>query len=77
MGNNIKFIMSAVFGVPISAIGDNTSQQTLEQWDSLNHMKLVAALEEEYDVTFLDSEILEMHNHKLIDLILREKKATT
>lgn len=68
--------MSAVFGVPISAIGDTTSQQTLEQWDSLNHMKLVAALEEEYDVTFLDSEILEMQSYKLIDLILREKKAT-
>lgn len=66
--------MSAVFEVPMESIGDRTSQLTLGQWDSLNHMKLVAALEEEFDLSFSDNEILELLNYKLILFILSEKR---
>ncbi|MBI3252254.1 MAG: acyl carrier protein [Candidatus Omnitrophica bacterium] len=68
--------MSAVFGVPMESIDGLTSHQTLEQWDSLSHMKLVTALEEEFGVVFSDSEILELLSYPLVLLILSEKTGT-
>jgi acyl carrier protein len=73
MESKIRQVMSAVFGVPADSIDEKTSQLNLEQWDSLNHMKLVAALEEEFGVAFSDDEVLELLNYKLVCLILSSK----
>ena len=59
-------VMSSVFGVSIDNIDDNTSPDTLESWDSLNHMNLIIALEEEFLVDLSDEDIIEMINYKLI-----------
>jgi len=68
----IKEVISAVFNVPVNIIDDRASPDTIESWDSLNHMNLVAALEEEFDVRLSDQEILEMQNFMLIISILKE-----
>ncbi|MBV9988005.1 MAG: acyl carrier protein [Chitinophagaceae bacterium] len=67
--------MSAVFDIPADQISDTSSPDTIEKWDSLNHMNLVSSLEEEFDVRFTDEEITEMLNFKLIVLILQQKKS--
>ena len=59
-------VMSSVFGVSIDNIDDNTSPDTLESWDSLNHMNLIIALEEEFLVDLSDEDIIEMINYKSI-----------
>ena len=59
-------VMSSVFGVSIDDIDDNTSPDTLESWDSLKHMNLIIALEEEFLVKLNDEDIIEMINYKLI-----------
>ncbi|MAE09441.1 MAG: hypothetical protein CL661_11890 [Bacteroidetes bacterium] len=61
--------MSSKFGVSIDDIDDiddNTSPDTLESWDSLKHMNLIIALEEEFLVDLSDEDIIEMINYKLI-----------
>ena len=58
MENRIKKIMSVVFEVPDKEINDKSSPETIETWDSLKHMNLVVALEEEFDIEFNDEEIL-------------------
>ena len=54
MGNKkkerIKNVMSAVFEIPEEQIKDNSSPDTIESWDSLKHMNLIIALEEEFEV---------------------------
>ena len=50
----------------IDDIDDNTSPDTLESWDSLKHMNLIIALEEEFLVDLSDEDIIEMINYKLI-----------
>lgn len=62
--------MSIVFDVPLKNLGENTSPETLEAWDSFNHMKLIVALEEEFDVQFEGEDILDMKNYKLVKFIL-------
>lgn len=73
MEDRIKNVMSAVFGVPVGDITDEASPDTIESWDSLNHMNLVLALEEQFGVQFTDEEIVELMNYPLIKSILSKK----
>jgi len=71
--DRIKEVIASVFGVEISEIDDNTSSDTLDFWDSLRHMNLIVALEEEFGIEFNDEEIVEMTDYKLIKAIIQEK----
>ena len=77
MGNKlserIKKVMSAVFEIPVEQIKDDSSPDIIDSWDSLKHMNLVVALEEEFKTEFTEDEILEMMNYALIKSILMEK----
>ena len=70
--DRIKNVMSLVFDMPPSEISENASADTIELWDSLKHMNMVAALEEEFEVKFSDDEIIEMMNYPLIKQILKD-----
>ena len=69
----IKNVMGAVFDIPVYQIKDNSSADTIESWDSLKHMNLVVALEEEFEIEFKDDEIIEMMNYPLIIEVLKNK----
>ena len=69
----IKNVMSAVFEIPANKIGKESSPDNIESWDSLKHMNIVVALEEEFNIQFTDDEIIELISLKLIMAIIREK----
>ena len=73
MEDRLKKVMASAFDVPEDAIEDNATPDTTEGWDSLNHMRLVVALEEEFGVKLTNQEILEMQSFKLIKYILSNK----
>ena len=73
MESRIKNVMASVFEVDSSQINNDTSPDTLESWDSLKHMNLIVALEEEFGVEFDNDDITNMINFNLILLILKEK----
>lgn len=64
--------VSEVMGVAEGDIDDGSSPDTIDAWDSLNHMKLILALEEEFDVQFADEQIVEMLSVGLIVNALQE-----
>jgi len=66
----IKNVMSSVFEIPIDKITNDSSQDTIESWDSLKHMNLIVSIEEEFEIELTDDEILEMINYKLIKEII-------
>ena len=68
-----KQVMSYVFEIPIEQIKDNSSADNIESWDSIKHMNLVVALEEEFDIEFTDNNIIELINTKLIVEVIRER----
>ena len=43
--------VSAVLGVPAEDVTDEVSSETVDTWDSLNHINLISALEQEFGVT--------------------------
>lgn len=73
MKDKIKSIMSAVFDIDKDTIGDDASTTNLENWDSINHMNLVLAIEEEFNIVFDDEEIVQIISLKSIESTLSKK----
>lgn len=73
MESEVKKIMARIFEVPVEEIEDDSSPDTIENWDSLHHLNLILALEEKYQVTFSEEEIAELLNFQLIIMSLKEK----
>ena len=72
--DQIKLVMSLVFEVPYEKITEDSSPDNIESWDSLKHLNLILALEEEFNVTIPDEEVGNIINFKLIELIIHECK---
>lgn len=68
----IKQIMSSVFEIPVESIADDASSDNIDNWDSLRHLNLILALEEEFGVSIPDEEVGNMVNYKLIELVIND-----
>ncbi|MEO1945688.1 MAG: acyl carrier protein [Candidatus Thioglobus sp.] len=73
MENRIKKVMSNVFNINVDSINNESSPDNIENWDSLKHMNLIVALEEEFRIEFDDEEIVDSMNYALILNILSSK----
>jgi acyl carrier protein len=62
----IKDVMAKVFGVSADAIGAATSSQTVERWDSLGHMNLCLALEEEFGIELDVEQVSSMTSYEQV-----------
>lgn len=51
----------------------NSTQETVENWNSLRHLNLVSELEDALDVEFDPAEIAEMKSVGLIAQVIRQK----
>ena len=71
--DKIKKVISIVFEIDLDKIKDNSSPDNIENWDSLRHMLLLGALEDEFDIQFSDDEMIELLNFKLIKCIISDK----
>ena len=66
MQTKVLNVVSQVLGVPVEELADDSSPETIEGWDSLKHMNLVLALEEEFGIRFSDEQIVAMLSVKSI-----------
>jgi acyl carrier protein len=55
--SRVHRVVSAVLGVPVEQIGEQTSPDTVPTWDSMQHLQLVLALEQEFAVALEVEEI--------------------
>jgi acyl carrier protein len=67
-------VVSNILNVPIGEVNEDSSPQTLVQWDSLQHMNLILALEEKFGIRFREDQIVDMLNVQLIILAVEELK---
>lgn len=61
MESKIKELFSTIVEVPIDILYDDSSPENIENWDSFKHLMLVAAFEEEFDVSFEPEEIIRLY----------------
>ncbi len=60
--SKVQEIFREVLDAPELALRDDMVAQNVENWDSLNHITLVMALEEEFDVKFTTREVMGWKN---------------
>lgn len=72
LDSKILEVMSYVFEVPVSELNEDSSQDTLESWDSVKHLNLIVALEEEFGIEIPIEEVGHLISFKLIRLIVGE-----
>ena len=73
MDDKIKKIMSEVFSVSIEIISEESSRQNLESWNSLNHLQMVFALEDEFQITLSPSEATRIIDFQSVKELLNNK----
>lgn len=71
--DRLKAVMSTVLKVPAAEIGPDSSADTIASWDSLHHMNLVLAVEQEFGVTIPDEDAAEVTSYRLLKLVLEEQ----
>ena len=62
MNEKLIQIVSEVFNIEKNKIDENTSPETLEQWDSFNFYVLLNEIEKEFNIKFSLEETLEIKN---------------
>ena len=72
MDEKLKHILSVVFNEDISNINENSSSDTILNWDSIRHLNLILTLENEFNISIPDEEVGNLMNFKLIKLIISE-----
>ena len=70
--DKLKKVMAIMLKVDLSEINEDSSMDNVVSWDSLRHMNLVIALEEEFRVTIPDEDAANITSYKLIKLVLND-----
>lgn len=60
MKERIIELVSCIMEVPAESLTADSSPANVESWDSLKHMNLVLALEEEFGIRLNDERIMKM-----------------
>jgi len=68
----MKKVMARIFGVGEEVIKDDSSMSSLDSWDSLRHINLIIALEQEFDISFPDEEITLLTSAHLLGMAVSE-----
>ncbi len=70
--STVEDVVSRVFGVDRGSLDDSSSPESVEGWDSMGHLNLVAALEHDYNVSIDIGDVMEMISVRRIrDILLQ------
>jgi len=72
--DRVRSIFSDVFQIPIEDVHPESSPDTIPNWDSLQHLNLVLAVEQEFNVQFSPEEIEQLLSVELVAALLEEKR---
>ena len=75
MSAAVKKVFAQIMDVAEADITIDSSPETISSWDSLKHMQLILALEDEFDVEFPDEAIPEMMSFDAIVKMLTKLSA--
>ena len=69
----LNSVFRDVFGDDTITVTDSTTAADIEDWESLTHMTLISAVEEEFDISFNMKDVVKMKNvGNMVDIIQKE-----
>ncbi len=73
----VRHIASDIFGVPFDKITAESSPETIENWDSMQHLNLVLAVEEKFGVQLEPEDIEQMKNIGAVAAVVEKLQSAT
>lgn len=70
--DDVRQAAADVFQVPLDQLHGGSSRDDVPQWDSLNHVNLVIALEQTFQVQFTPEQVDQMLTLELIAMLIDE-----
>ena len=72
--NGVQDIFRDIFDADDLVINNTTNSDEIEDWDSLNHINLVSAIEKEFKIKFALGELMMLKDvGDMIDLMMTQK----
>jgi acyl carrier protein len=75
LDTKINELIASILHIPLDGVIDQLAMSEVETWDSLQHMNLIASLEQEFGIEFTFDEVVSMQNVAVIKNVLRSKGA--
>jgi len=72
--SRVRSIFADIFQIPLEQVKPESSPDNIATWDSLQHLNLVLALEQEFNVQFSPEEIEQILSVELAAALLEEKR---
>ena len=73
----VRAVASDIFGVPPDQITAESSPETIENWDSMQHLNLVLAIEEKFGVQLEPEDIEQMKSIGAVVALVTRLQSTT
>lgn len=73
----VRGVASDIFGVPQDKISADSSPETIENWDSMQHLNLVLAIEEKFGVQLEPEDIEKMKTIGAVAALVDKLQSTT
>ena len=70
----LKKIFVETFNIKDKEIKINSTMKNIDKWDSLNHIGLINSIEQVFDLSFKDEEVINMTNFKKIIIKIKQYK---
>jgi len=70
----VRQIVSDVFAVPMDQVKGDSSPETIDAWDSMQHLNLVLAVEERFNLQLTPEEMEQMRSVDLIVALVESKR---
>jgi len=73
VGKNLEELLAELLQIPVTKITADLTMKDLDVWDSLKHMEVIAALEQQFELQFSFDEIVSMRSVGDIKRVLSNK----
>ena len=70
----LKRILGNILKIDKRLINNKTNHENVKSWDSVAHLHLVMALENEFNMSFTPNEVISLLSYNKIKKILDKKK---
>jgi acyl carrier protein len=73
MHSRVRTVVAEILGIDPASFGDDTRRDEFESWDSMNHLRLVTAVESTFGVRLTMEEIEALQSPRNLEDLVRAK----
>jgi acyl carrier protein len=76
MNEQLQSLIADILDIPVGEVVPDLMRADTEQWDSLNHLRLMTAFEEEFGIRLTMQEIADIQSPRQLQAFIDERGST-